>query len=55
MGEDPRIEHWLEDVPYIASAGTDAATVRADHATHGPAAVAAGRALLAEWLEGLDA
>jgi GMP synthase (glutamine-hydrolysing) len=53
MGEDPRIEKWLGDEPYIASAGTDSATVRADHDRLGPAAVAAGRALLAEWLAGL--
>jgi GMP synthase (glutamine-hydrolysing) len=53
MGEDPRIEHWLEDIDYIASAGTDAATVRADHAQLGSAAVAAGRALLGEWLAGI--
>lgn len=55
MGEDPRIEKWLGDEPYIASAGTDSATVRADHDRLGPAAVAAGRALLAEWLAGLAA
>ncbi len=55
MGEDPRIEHWLEDADYIASAGTDAESVRADHARLGSAAVAAGRALLAEWLAGIEA
>jgi GMP synthase (glutamine-hydrolysing) len=54
MGEDPRIEHWLEDEAYLTSAGTDAATVRGDHARLGPAAVAAGRALLAEWLAALE-
>lgn len=53
MGEDPRIEAWLEDEPYIASAGTDAATVRADHDALGPAAVTAGRRLIGEWLKGL--
>jgi GMP synthase (glutamine-hydrolysing) len=50
MGEDPRFAEWLEDVDYIAAAGTDAATLRADHDRLGPAAVAAGRAMLAEWL-----
>lgn len=53
MGEDPRIEKWLSDHDYIASAGTDADTVRADHQRLGPGAVAAGRALLGEWLAGL--
>jgi GMP synthase (glutamine-hydrolysing) len=54
MGEDPRIEQWLADVDYVASAGTDVDTVRADHARLGCAAVEAGRALLAEWLDGLN-
>lgn len=53
MGEDPRFAEWLEDVNYIAAAGTDPATLRANHDAHGPAAVAAGRAMLAEWLAGL--
>ncbi len=53
MGEDPRIEEWIAtDGDYLAAAGTDAATMRADHARLGPAAVAAGRAMLAEWLAG---
>jgi GMP synthase (glutamine-hydrolysing) len=50
MGEDPRFAEWLEDTDYIRAAGTDPATVRADHDRLGPAAVAAGRAMLAEWL-----
>jgi GMP synthase (glutamine-hydrolysing) len=54
MGEDPRIENWLADHDYIKSAGTDADTVRADHDRLGPGAVAAGRALLGEWLAGLN-
>ncbi|QJU58089.1 glutamine amidotransferase [Sphingomonas sp. AP4-R1] len=53
MGEDPRIDAWLQDTPYIASAGTDPATVRADHDALGPQAVSAGRAMIAEWLAGL--
>ena len=53
MGEDPRIEKWLADEAYIASAGTSADAVRADHDRLGPGAVAAGRALLNEWLAGL--
>lgn len=50
MGEDPRFAEWLEDEEYIRAAGTDPATLRAEHDQHGPAAVAAGRAMLAEWL-----
>jgi len=53
MGEDPRFAEWLENKEYIAAAGTDSATLRADHDRLGPAAVAAGRALLAEWLSNL--
>jgi GMP synthase (glutamine-hydrolysing) len=53
MGEDPRIEAWLEDEPYITSAGTDAATIRSDHDALGPAAAAAGRRSIEEWLTGL--
>lgn len=50
MGEDPRFAEWLEDEDYIRAAGTDPATLEADHDRHGPRAVAAGRAMLAEWL-----
>lgn len=54
MGEDPRIEAWLRDEAYITSAGTTVAAVRADYAALGPATVAAGRKLIAEWLTGLE-
>jgi len=50
MGEDPRFAEWLEDTDYVRAAGTDPATLRVDHDRLGPAAVAAGRAMLAEWL-----
>jgi GMP synthase (glutamine-hydrolysing) len=51
MGEDERFEAWIEQGPgSIAAAGTDEATLRLAHARHGPAAVAAGRAMIAEWL-----
>jgi len=53
MGEDPRFAEWLENRAYIESAGTDPDTLRANHDQLGPAAVAAGRALLAEWLSNL--
>jgi GMP synthase (glutamine-hydrolysing) len=55
MGHDPRFESWLEQWPEaIAAAGTDAETLRAAHAVHGPRAVAAGQAMIAEWLTGLQ-
>lgn len=54
MGEDPRIDIWLEDEAYIAEAGLDVAALRAQHDAHGPAAVAAGRKLIADWLDRLD-
>jgi GMP synthase (glutamine-hydrolysing) len=50
MGEDPRFAEWLEDEDYIRAAGTDPAALKADHDRHGSAAVAAGRAMLTEWL-----
>ena len=50
MGEDSRFAEWLEDRDYIAAAGADPTILRADHDRLGPAAVAAGRAMLAEWL-----
>lgn len=55
MGHDPRFESWLEKWPEaIAAAGTDADTLRAAHTAHGPGAVAAGQAMIAEWLTGLQ-
>ncbi len=54
MGEDARFEAWLAGGQgCMAAAGTDAATLRADYADRGPRAVAAGRALIGEWLAGL--
>jgi GMP synthase (glutamine-hydrolysing) len=55
MGEDARFEAWLEgSKAYLAEAATDAKQLRADYATLGPAAVAAGRRLIADWLAGLE-
>ena len=54
MGEDPRFEEWLaggED--YVVEAGTTPDRLRADHDRLGPAAVGAGKAMIAEWLRGL--
>ena len=54
MGLDPRIEAWIEEgEDMLARAGTDSAAVRAAHALHGPRAVAAGQAMIAEWVSGL--
>jgi GMP synthase (glutamine-hydrolysing) len=52
MGDpaDP-IDPWCEGADaYAAGAGTDIATIRANYARLGPAAVSAGRAMLAQWL-----
>lgn len=54
MGEDERFEVWLEQWPdSVAEAGGDVASLRAAHETHGPRAVAAGRAMIAQWLSEL--
>ncbi len=55
MGLDPRFEEWLGQWPEaVVEAGTDEPSLRAAHDAHGPAAVAAGQAMIADWLEGLD-
>ncbi|MFC0204939.1 glutamine amidotransferase [Novosphingobium soli] len=54
MGEDPRFEEWMEQWPEaVVEAGRCPQALRRAHETLGPAAVAAGRAMIAEWLEGL--
>lgn len=51
MGEDPRFAEWVDEgLDYIAGAGTDPATLHADHDRLGSAAVRAGQAMIAEWL-----
>ncbi len=54
MGEDPRFEAWLEDEPYIAEAGLTVSELREQHDAHGRKAVAAGRRMIADWLDRLD-
>ncbi|MDB5662477.1 MAG: glutamine amidotransferase [Sphingomonas bacterium] len=55
MGEDPRIETWVEEGgDCLAEAGLDAETILRRYGDHGPAAVAAGRAMIREWIAGLD-
>ncbi len=54
MGLDPRFDAWIEQWPEsVIEAGGDEASLRAAHDSLGPAAVAAGQAMIAEWLEGL--
>lgn len=51
MGEDPRFHDWIEQWPEsVAASGGDEATLRASHDRLGPAAVAAGGAVITEWL-----
>lgn len=55
MGEDPRFEDWLVHFWADLDSATQCPNVlRADHAEHGSAAVAAGRAMIAEWLAHLQ-
>lgn len=55
MGEDPRFDAWIEQWPESAiEAGGSEAAFKAAHDRLGPAAVAAGRAMLSDWLEGLN-
>lgn len=54
MGLDPRFDAWIEEWPEsVIEAGGDEAGLRAAHDRLGPAAVAAGQAMIAEWLDGL--
>jgi GMP synthase (glutamine-hydrolysing) len=54
MGEDPRFEEWLDGADdYVGQAGLTVDQLRGQHGRHGPDAVAAGRAMVAEWLKGL--
>lgn len=57
MGDpnDP-FDRWCDGADdYVAGAGTSVALLRAAHDRLGPAAVAAGRKMLADWLAGLPA
>ncbi len=56
MGEDPRFDAWIEQSPEdVAAVGHTPDSLRAAHDAHGPGAVAAGKAMIAEWLQGLNA
>jgi GMP synthase (glutamine-hydrolysing) len=54
MGLDPRFDAWIEQWPEsVVEAGGTEAQLRQAHATLGPQAVAAGQAMIAEWLQGV--
>lgn len=54
MGEDPRFDAWIEQWPEsVIEAGRDVVGMKADHDRYGPGAVAAGRAMITDWLTGL--
>ena len=54
MGEDERFHAWIEQWPgAVKEAGGDEASLRAAHEALGPDAVAAGRAVIGDWLTGL--
>ena len=54
MGLDPRFEAWLaQGEEAMAKAGVTESDLRVAHDGLGPRAVAAGQAMIAEWLEGL--
>lgn len=51
MGLDPRFDAWIKEWPgSVIEAGGDEASLRAMHDAMGPVAVAAGQAMIAEWL-----
>lgn len=51
MGLDPRFDAWIEQWPgAVVEAGGDEASLRAAHDSLGPLAVAAGQAMIAQWL-----
>lgn len=54
IGDDAQFEDWLDgSEDYVAQGGLTIAELRDQHDRFGPAAVAAGRAMLSEWLAGL--
>ncbi len=55
MGLDPRFEEWIAQWPEsVMEAGGCEGSLRAAQSAHGPAAVAAGQAMLARWLSELQ-
>lgn len=55
MGLDERFHVWMEQWPDdVLAAGNTVDRLRRDHARFGPAAVDAGRKMIAEWLDAID-
>lgn len=55
MGLDERFNAWIEEWPEsVIEAGGTERDLRAAHKQFGPIAVAAGQAMIADWLEGID-
>jgi len=55
MGLDERFHAWIaQGTDMLAEAGCEAEALRDAHERLGPGAVAAGQAMIAEWLTGLD-
>jgi GMP synthase (glutamine-hydrolysing) len=55
MGEDPRFDDWMEQWPEaVVEAGGCPRALRRAHDELGPGAVAAGRAMIADWLSALN-
>ncbi|HWJ68530.1 MAG TPA: glutamine amidotransferase [Sphingobium sp.] len=54
MGDDERYDQWIDKWPDVVRAsGQSAGELRAEQHVHGARAVAAGRAMLTQWLETL--
>jgi len=55
MGEDPRVDAWIaQGAADMVAAGQTADGIRAAYVEHGPRAITASRAMIAEWLSGLN-
>lgn len=55
MGNDPRFDEWIAEWPdCVQEAGGSESSLRWEHESFGPNAVAAGQAMIGEWLENLS-
>jgi len=55
MGEDPRVDAWIaQGEADMIAAGQTADGLRAAYRDHGPRAIMASRAMIAQWLAGLN-
>lgn len=56
MGVDPRFDAWLDQWPHsVTQAGEDCSALREAYRRLGPQAVGAGQAMIAEWLDAIEA